>query len=433
MFRRTRRTVWFVAPLIAFLLMAHHGLAASPTVAVMPVKGAVTPLLANFIQRGIQDVEQRGDQALILQLDTPGGSVSSMEEIVQSMAAARVPIVVYVAPSGAMAASAGTFLVLSGHLAAMAPGTTIGAASPVGGQGQEIGATAEAKAKNVLAAQIRSLAQRRGEAAVAWAERTVREAEAANADEALGLGVIDIIASDEADLLRQLDGRTVTVQGQTRTLATTNAPTRTITMNIGEQLLQLLIDPTIAYILLILGFNAILIELGNPGIGFAGALGGISLVLAFLGLGALNVNFAGLALIGLAFALFILDIKVQSQGVLILGGLMAFVLGSALLFNTSYASLSWVVILGTAAMSACVFIFLVGAGWQARLRPAATGRETLVGKLAEVRTALQPTGQVFVWGSLWRAVSADGQPVEAGQRVRIERVDGLTLYVRRLM
>ena len=432
MLRRSPFSVLFVASLLAWLLLAPTLAAAPPAVTVLTVKGAITPILANYIQRGLDDAEQRGDEALILKLDTPGGSVQVMEEIVQSLAAARLPVVVYVAPSGAMAASAGTFIVLGGHLAAMAPGTTIGAASPVGPQGENIASTEEAKTKNVLAAQVRALAQRRGEAATTWAERTVREAVAAHADEALSLGVIDLIAVDQDDLLAQLDGREVVVQGQPRVLHMAGATVRSVSMNLGEQVVQLLVDPTIAFLLLILGVNALLIELSNPGIGFAGAFGGICLILAFLGLGMLNVNFAGLALIALAFALFVLDIKVQSHGILILGGLLAFVLGGALLFNTAYGSVPWVVLLGTAGLSALVFMFLVGAGWRARFRPVAMGRETLIGQVAPVRARLQPAGQVFVNGSLWRAVALDGQPVEPGQPVRIERIDGLTLYVRRV-
>lgn len=423
------RVLFVMLALVLALVWVRSAQAAPAPLAVLTVKGPITPVVANFIERGIDDATRRGDQALILQLDTPGGSVTVMEEIIQTITAARLPIIVYVTPPGAMAASAGTFIVLSGQLAAMAPGSTIGAASPVGAQGEDVSRTADAKAKNVLAAQIRALAQRRGPEAVAWAERTVRDAVAANAEEAHALGVVDIIAQDLDDLVAQLDGREVVVQGQSRTLQTQGAPTRQVGMNIGERMMQTMIDPAIAFILLILGINAILIELQNPGIGFAGAFGAICLVVALLGLGALNVNFAGLALIGLAFVFFVLDIKFQSHGVLTAGGLLAFVLGGGLLFNTAYVGVPWLAIIGAALMSAIVFTFLVGAGWRARRRPVAMGRETLVGQLAEARTPLTPNGQVFAMGSLWRAISLAGS-VEPGQRVRIERIEGLTLYVR---
>ena len=404
-------------------------LAAPAPVDVLTVKGAVTPILANYIERGITQAEERGAQAVIIQLDTPGGSVQVMSELVQRMTSARTPIVVYVTPPGAMAASAGTFVVLAGHVAAMAPGTTIGAASPVDANGQDIGQTAEAKAKSILAAQIRGLAQRRGDNALAWAERTVRDAEAATAEEALRVGAIDIVARDLNDLLVQLDGREVIVQGQPRTLATADASVRSVAMNWLESILQLLAEPTIAYLLLILGINALLIELGNPGIGFAGALAAVCLIMAFFGLGMLNVNYAGLALIVLAFILFLIDIKAQSHGALVLGGVLSFALGSALLFNTAYVGVSWTLIVAAALLTAALFVFVVQAGVRAKLRPAFTGTQELIGRVGRARTDLNPEGEVFVWGSLWRA-RAVGGPVPSGRPVRVERVEGLTLWVR---
>ncbi len=356
---------------LGLILTSLFSLALSPLsvqhkrVAVLTVKGAVTPVVARYIERGIEQAEAEGVELLVIKLDTPGGSVSLMQDIVQRMIAADVPIAVYVAPPGAQAASAGTFIVLAAHIAAMAPNTSIGAASPVGAQGEDLPETAKDKATNALVAQIKSLADRRGERAVAWAERAVRSAEAATAKEALDLGVIDLVAPDVAALLEGVHGMEVELQSGTVTLETQDASIVDVPMTLIEQFLHTITDPNIAYILLILGINGLLFELANPGSFVPGVIGAISLLIGFYALGVLDVNYTGLALIALSFVLFVLDIKAPTHGVLTLGGIISFVLGSLILFDTPFYAVSRGLIFSVALVTAAFFAFAVGAA----LRP----------------------------------------------------------------
>jgi membrane-bound serine protease (ClpP class) len=399
-----------------------------PTVNVLSAKGAITPIVARYIERGIATAEANDAELLVIQLDTPGGSVAVMQEIVQTMIAADVPIAVYVAPEGAQAASAGTFVVLAGHIAAMAPNTTIGAASPVGGQGEDLQETAQEKAKNALAAQIKGLADRRGAAAVAWAEQAVRSAEAATAEQALDLGVVDYVVSGIPQLLAAVDGQEVELKSGTVTLNTAAATTVELPMSLAEEFLHTITDPNIAYILLILGLNGLLFELANPGGFLAGIVGVIALVLGFYALGVLNVNYTGLGLIALAFILFVLDIKAPTHGALTVGGIAAFVLGSLILFDTPLYSVSRTLIVTVALITASFFAFAVSAGVRAQRRAPTTGMEGLVGVIGHARSDLDPAGTVFVHGERWTARSTDDF-VKAGDRVRIVGIDGFQLLV----
>jgi len=262
---------------------------------VLTFRGAVTPVLGQYIVDGIEAAQASGASAVILQLDTPGGSVEVTKRIVQDMLASPVPIVVYVAPSAAQAGSAGTFITLAGHVAAMAPGSSIGAASPVGGQGEDVGETMEAKVKNILSADIENLAARRGEKAVEWAVAAVQEAAAATADKALELGVIDFIATDVADLAEQMDGFVVTVQGDAVTLQTAGALVQRLDLSPLQQFLNFITNPSVATILLTLGSVGLIAEIYNPGTFIPGMIGLISLLLGLYALGQLDANFAGLA------------------------------------------------------------------------------------------------------------------------------------------
>lgn len=401
---------------------------AGPTVDVLSAKGAVTPVLARYIERGIADAEANDAELLIIQLDTPGGSVAVMQDIVQAMIAADVPIAVYVAPEGAMAASAGTFVVLAADIAAMAPNTTIGAASPVGSQGEDLQQTEQAKATNALAAQIKGLAERRGDAAVAWAEKAVRSAEAATAQEALDLGVVDHVVSDVPGLLAAVDGTEVELDSRTVTLDTANAVTQELPMSLSEEFLHTITDPNIAYILLILGLNGLLFELASPGGFMAGIVGAISLVLGFYALGVLDVNYTGLGLIALAFVLFVLDIKAPTHGALTVGGIVAFVLGSLVLFDTPFYHVSRSLIVSVSLITASFFAFAVGAAVRAQRRQPTTGMEGMVGVVGHARSDLDPAGTVFVYGERWTARTTDDF-VKAGAPVRVVGIDGFQLLV----
>ncbi len=431
-----RRSVAARLVYLGLILFSLFSLAFSPLqaqsrhVTVLTVKGAITPVVARYIERGIQQAETEGAELLVIQLDTPGGAVNVMQEIVQRMIAANVPIVVYVAPQGAQAASAGTFIVLAAHVAAMAPDTTIGAASPVATQGQELPETAKEKATNALVAQIKSLADRRGERAVAWAERAVRSAEAATAEEALDLGVIDLISPNLQTLLDDLDGRQVQLQTRTVTLHTKDAAVVELPMTFVERFLHTITDPNIAYILLILGINGLIFELANPGGFLPGVIGAICLLMAFYALGVLNVNYTGLALIALSFVLFVLDIKAPTHGVLTLGGIASFVLGSLILFNTPFYAVSRGLIASVALITAAFFAFAVGAALRAQRRKPATGAEGLIGAIGYARTDLDPAGMVFVHGERWKA-RTEGETIQRGQAVRVMGIDGFELIVTR--
>lgn len=393
-------------------------------------KGPVTPVLASYLERAISRAEETGAAAVILELDTPGGSVDITKEIVQRMQTATVPVIVYVAPRGAHAGSAGTFITLAGHAAAMAPGSSIGAASPVGSEGADLPDTLKAKATNILVADIKNLAGRRGERAVAWAEKAVAEAAAATADEALALGVVDVIAADVPDLLARLDGKTVTVHGKEVTLALRNRAVEEFPLNPLEGLLNTITNPAIAAILLTIGLNAILFELSNPGGWVAGAIGAVCLLLAFYALGTLNANWTGLGFIVLAFVLFVLDIKAPTHGVLTVAGIASFVFGAFLLFNTPELTVPWATIIFLAAATGGFFAFVIAKALLAQRRQPTTGGEGLVGLTATTRQPLAPEGMVFIAGEWWRA-RAEEDAIDAGERVVVVGRDGLLLRVRR--
>ena len=398
---------------------------------VMEVTGPVTPIMLSFIERGIEAAEEQSAEALVIMLNTPGGDVELTRKIIEAIISSNVPVAVYVAPRGAFAASAGTFITLAGHVAAMAPATSIGAASPISGQGEEISETLKDKITNILQAEIEGLAQRRGEKAVEWAREAVSEARAATADEALELGVIDFIANDLEDLLRQMDGFSVMLHDEQEvTLQTAGAPIEDMSMTPIEQLLHTITNPNIAFILLTLGINGILFELSSPGGYAAGVVGVICLLLAFYSLGVLDVNYTGLLFIALAFILFVVDIKAPTHGILTAGGIVSFVLGSLLLFNSPFYVVSRSLVIGVGLGTGAFFAFVVAKAVFIQRRPATTGAEGLVGALATVRTDLSPMGTVYLKGEWWEA-EADDTSIEAGEQVRVKSVDGFRVRVTR--
>lgn len=429
---RARRAIRLFNGLLVlwYLFTTVAGISAQgPRVDVLTVKGAITPVFVSYIDRGLRLAEEEGAELVVIQLDTPGGQINLMQEIVQRLVASSVPVAVYVTPPGAQAASAGTVIVLAGHIAAMAPNTSIGAASPVGGQGEELSDTLKKKEVNALVAQVKTLAQHRGDKAIEWAEKAVREAAAATEQEALELGVVDLVARDMQELIEELDGREVTVGQETVTLDTKDAWINEVPMTSVESLLHTITNPNIAFILMTIGINGLLFELSSPGGFLAGIVGGISLLLGLYALGVLNVNYTGLLFVVLAFALFVADIKAPTHGVLTAGGIVAFVLGSLMLFSSPLYSVSRSLVVGVALGTAAFFAFAVQAAVRAQRRQVSTGLEGLLGELAVVRTDLDPEGTVFLHGELWRAL-AEGDSVSAGARVRVVEVDGFVLKVR---
>jgi len=425
--RGIRLLLYWLTVLLAMLASVADA-QAERQVLVMEASGPVTPVMLSYIQRGIAEAETRQATALVISLNTPGGDVELTKQIIQAIVAARVPVVVYVAPRGAFAASAGTFITLAGHAAAMAPNTSIGAASPVGGQGEEISETLKDKVVNILQADIEGLARRRGERAVEWARQAVSQAKAATAEQALELGVVDFIASDLPDLLRQLDGFKVTVRDQEVILHTQGAAVQELPMTALERFLHAITNPNIAFILMTLGVNGILFELSSPGGFVAGIVGAICLLLAFYALGVLNVNYVGLLFIALAFILFILEIKVASQGVLTVGGVVSFALGSLILFNTAYAPVSSALVISVAVVMGAFFAFVLAKVVHSYRRPVTTGAEALIGSLATARTDLSPRGIVALKGERWEAEAEDG-PIAVGEEVRVKAIEGFRLRV----
>ncbi len=411
------------------LLAAPSGAQTGGKAIVLNVKGPITPVVLSYLNRGLEYAQNGNASLIVIQLDTPGGSVEIMKSLTDEMIRSYVPIAVWVGPEGARAASAGTFVTLAAHVAAMAPGTTIGAASVVSMQGEELDETSKAKITNDLTARIRNFTQRRGPQAQEWAERTVTEAIAATADEVYQLGVIDFVAPTIPDLLRQMDGMTVRVAGQDMVLRTADLPVENVPMTLPEQLLHLITDPNIAFILLTLGLNGLLFELSSPGGFAAGIIGGICLVLALYALGVLSVNWTGILFIILAFVLFIADIKATAHGVLTVGGIASFVFGALILFSSPIYTISRALVFSVALGTGAFFAFAVSKALLAQKRRPSTGREALIGRRAVVRVPLEPEGMVMLAGELWMARAEQGT-IDRGETVEVVGLDGFTVIVR---
>ncbi len=398
-------------------------------VGLIKINGAIGPATASYIARAIDVAAERSDTCLIIELDTPGGSLDSTKAIVQKFYTASVPTVVYVYPEGAWAGSAGCFITLAADVAAMAPGTSIGAAHPVsigpGGE-EKTSDVMKEKLEQITGSFIEGIAKKRGRNAK-WARSSVVESKAIDADKALELKVIDLIAKDVPDLLSQLDGREV----GDKTLKTAGAEVVDIPMTTQERVLQLLSHPELMMILMLVAIYGIIGELSNPGAVLPGVVGAIALILVLYMATILPVNIAGLALIGLAVVLFIVDIYAPTHGVLTFGGIVAFFLGTLMLFNRADPAfrVSLVFIIPATLVTAAFFIFVVGAGLRAQFLPVRAGRETLLGKsvpaLARIDAA---SGRVFVEGEYWNAVSE--VPIEPGHPVEIVAINGLTLTVK---
>jgi membrane-bound serine protease (ClpP class) len=433
---RIRRT-WPALVLAFCLIAAAVPIAAQesavPQVHRLAITGPVTPAMVSYFERGIQQAERDGADALIVQLDTPGGQLDLMLQIVQDFRAARVPVILYVAPRGAQAASAGAIIAMAAHAAGMAPETVIGAASPVGGSGEDLGETMARKAVEDMKATVRSLTDRRGEEATTLAEAMIEEARAVHADEALAAGLIDAVADDLPSLLAKLDGLTVSVAGEERTLHTASAEVVERPLNALERVLHTVVNATVVALLMAVGVQAILIELSSPGGWVAGFVGVVSLALGFYGLGVLPVNWLGLGLVAAAFVLFVLDIKAPTHGALTAAGIGTLIAGFVILFNypgsPDFARVSIPAVVAIATLTGGFFAFVVAKALTIQRRPAVTGLEGLMGAIGEVRTPLSPRGSVFLQGERWRAETTGGSTIAAGSQVKVVGVRGFTLLV----
>lgn len=434
------RPIRFVAMLLLGLLGMGLAMTAQAqdqqgAVYVAEIRGVINPFTARYLDRVLDNARADNAQLVVLKLDTPGGLDSSMREMIQDILTSPVPVAVYVAPSGARAASAGLFLLIAGHVAAMAPSTNTGAAHPVG-LGGDTDEVMTSKVVNDAAATIRALAEQRGRNAE-WAERAVRESESITETEALELNVIDLIASDLDALLQQLDGETIqTAQGDV-TLDLANASRRELSMNIAERLMHLLADPNLAFILLTVGTIGIIAELYNPGALFPGITGVIALILAFLSLGSLPTNWAGVALLALAIGLFIAELNTDGTGILGIGAIAAFLLGGLILFRPLRPASpalpdihvdTWLVGVATAAMAGFLLVVITQLT-RTRKVPPLTGYEHYIGQVASVRQTLCPTGRVWFEGQTWFAKTKGDEEVAEGQSVRVVALEGLTLIV----
>ena len=422
------------------------------TAVLVEIKDAIGPATKDHFLRALAHAEETDARLLVLLLDTPGGLDASMRDMIQGILAAKVPVVTFVAPSGARAASAGTFIMYASHIAAMAPGTNLGAATPVpiggsppvddkdkakdkdkaGNKDAEStpasGSAPDRKAVNDAVAYIRSLADLRGRD-VEFAEAAVREAASLPAQQALERGVIDLIAGDVTELLAALDGREVKLPHETRTLKTAGLVLERFEMDWRTSLLAVLTNPLVAYGLLIIGLYGLMFEGYNPGAIVPGVVGAICLLLGLYALQVLSVNFAGLALVILGVGMMVAEVFAPSFGALGLGGLVAFVIGSIVLMDTDTPGLALNrgLVGGVAAVAGAAMLGTIWMATRARRRPVSTGAEQLVGDVAEATGDFTDHGQVLIYGELWNAVSA--KPVARGQRMRIDRVDGLTLHV----
>jgi len=404
--------------------------AGAAMVAIATYEGVINPVAAEYIEQVIADAAKDRAQALVIQLDTPGGLDTSMRMIIKAMSASEVPVIVYVSPVGARAASAGVFITMAAHIAAMAPGTAIGAAHPVSMGGGEMDKEMKKKVENDAAAYIKSIAEKHGRN-VQWAEDAVRESVSATETEAVKLKIIDLISNDLPALLSAVDGRTVQTVAGPQTLHTKSARVKKFPMTGRLKILNALSDPNIAYILMLLGTYGLIFELSSPGAILPGVVGAICIILAFYSFQALPINYAGLLLILAALIMFIAEIKVPSYGLLTLGGIISMVLGSLMLIRTDLPSMQvslWVV-LPTALATAGFFLLVIGMAWKTRHQKPVSGIEGFIGASGTARTEINPRGQVLIQGEIWEADSSE--PIREDETIEVTGINGLNLHVKR--
>lgn len=424
-----------LALVLALLVVAsvgppHDAAAADGSAApvwVTRVEGAIVPPLSAYLVRTMERARDAGAEALIIEMDTPGGLDSSMREIIQAEIDSSMPVIIYVYPQGARSASAGVYIMMGADVAAMAPQTNLGSAHPVSLTG-EMDEEMKKKVTNDAAAYIRGLADTHGRNTT-WVEQAVRESVSLTAEEAKAQNVIEFVAEDLDALLAQMDGYTTTPKGVT--LHTAGAPVVEVSMSWREKFLHRLVDPNIIFILMLLGVYGLIFEFQNPGLGAPGIAGAISLLLAAYGLQLLPVNYVGLLLLAVAMVLYVAEVKIQSSGVLALGGTVALVLGGMLLFNSpgSVIRVDWVVIIIMALASLAFFAFVVSAVAAAHRRKPTTGSEAMLGQRGVAGNRLAPAGRVSIHGEIWQADAEGGEPIEAGTQIEVVGIEGLRLLV----
>jgi len=425
-------TVLLLFSLLVFLLsLTPYTSAKNPHVNVAKIDSIINPVVVEFIAEIIERSSKDGAECLIIQLDTQGGLDLSMRKIVKDMLNADIPIIVYVSPGGARAASAGVMITMASNIAAMSPGTNIGAAHPVTMGGQKIDKEMEKKVVNDAVAYIKSIAEKRGRN-VKWAEDAVRKSVSITEKEALNLNVIDLIAPDIKTLLLEINGKQVKTEKGTFTLNTKDAKPVFINMGIRHNILNVLSSPNIAYVLMMIGVLGLYFELAHPGVIFPGVIGAISLILAFFAFQTLPINYAGILLIVLAIILFIAEVKVASFGLLTIGGIVSMLLGSLMLFESPvpYLRVSWSVLIPVVLGTSALFILSATLAFRAYLSKPTTGMEGLVGEIGAAKTEILQEGKVFIHGEYWNAYSEEVIPKE--EKVRVLKVDNLRLKVGRL-
>lgn len=407
-----------------------EGPASHPHILTMTVDGTINPIVAEYIEQGMERAENENFDAVVIQIDTPGGLDTAMRQIIKAIEESAVPVIVYVSPRGARAASAGVFITLTAHIAAMAPGTNIGAAHPVAMGEKEMDETMSAKVENDAAAYIRGIAENHGRNAD-WAEKAVRESVSITAKEALELHVIDYVAPSLDALLQEIDQKEISVRGKKVTLSTKNYEAVSHEMGLRHRILDTISNPNVAYILMMIGMWGIFFELSNPGSIFPGVIGGISLILAFVAFQTLPINYAGFMLILLALILFIAEIKITSYGFLTIGGILSLALGSLMLFDSGIPgfSLSWKIVVMVIGATAGVIVTGISLAVAAQRRKVRTGAAGLIGEKGTVKQELNPKGKVFLHGELWNATSSE--PLSEGTPIEVTGVEGMTLRVRK--
>jgi len=402
-------------------------------VVMLVIDGGINPATADYLHEGVEFARASNAEAVLVQMDTPGGLLDSTKSIVKEILGSPVPVIIYVAPSGAGAISAGVFVTMAGHVAAMAPGTNIGAAHPVSGQGEDIGGDMREKVENFAASLSRTIAQQRGRN-VEWAEKAVRESVSITESEAVELNVVDLVARDVGELLREIDGREVDIEGRSHVLATAGAVIEQHEMSLRQKFLNIVANPNLAYLLMMAGILGLYVEFSHPGLLFPGVTGAICLLLALSALQVLPINYAGLALIGLGIILLVGEVFLPSFGVLGIGGIVSFIIGSVLLFDTPDSTISVdPAIIAAAAISlggfTLIVMFLVV---RTQRRRSVVGMEGMVGQVGQVRRRLADRGlvKVFIHGEYWDAATDD--PVEVGDSVEVVRFEGSRMRVRRV-
>ena len=429
------RVFLLVLTVMAFFSVV-HAQSNEPLAILMTADGTIMPPMLEYFKRGIKTAEQRNAEVLVIQLNTPGGSVSVMSEMITAIGNSTVPVVIYVSPKDAQAASAGALITMAGHASAMSPRTVIGAASPIDSTGADIESTLEKKIKEDLKAKARTLVERRGPQAVQLAEAMIDDAKAATAKESLDAKLIDFISDDTEDLLQSLNGFTVQMDNGSHTFNTTDVRTQDLNISFIEQLLLMLTDPNIAFLLLAIGVQGVLIEISSPGGWFAGFIGATCLTLAVYGMGVLTVNWFGGIFLIIAFVLFILDIKAPTHGALTTAGVASFIVGALVLFNSpgtpqfQQVSVPLVIVMGV--FLGLLFFGILLLALRVQHSPVQTGVESMHGKIGTARTSVGEAGQVQLGSELWSAEkSAESEPIGKGDSVEVVEVRGLRLIVKK--